>query len=122
MSEVERLRIKDNGQEYDLYIQSKTDIDIPEREDDEPVTRGVMPIATVNIQDVHNQIRSYTKFALGAFKNFTEAEIEEVTIKFGIKLGGKAGIPFVTEGSAESNFEIEVKCKYPQSPLNQNQP
>lgn len=122
MSEVERLRIKDNGQEYDLYIQSKTDTDIPEREDDEPVTRGVMPIAKVNIQDVHNQIRSYTKFALGAFKNFTEAEIEEVTIKFGIKLGGKAGIPFVTEGSAESNFEIEVKCKYPQSPPNQNQP
>lgn len=118
MSEVERLRIQDDGQEYDLYIQSKTDSDVPEPEDDEPVSRAGIP--AVNIQDVHNKIRNYTKFALGAFKNFTDAEVEEVTIKFGIKLGGKTGIPFLTEGSAESNFEIEVKCKFPDKPKPQS--
>jgi hypothetical protein len=53
---------------------------------------------------------------------FSEAEVEEVTIKFGIKLGGKTGIPFVTEGSAESNFEFEVKCKFPNTPKNSNNP
>lgn len=123
MSEVERLLVKEeDGTEYELFIQpSDTGYDVPEPEDDEPVTRSGIAIPTVDIQQVHKKIRNYTKFALGAFKNFTDAEIEEVTIKFGIKLGGKTGIPFLTEGSAESNFEIEVKCKYPKSPQNQNQ-
>ncbi|MCL1470559.1 hypothetical protein LAY57_07700 [Argonema antarcticum A004/B2] len=77
---------------------------------------------TVNIKDVHKKIRSYTKFVIGAFKDFSDAEVEEVTIKFGIKLGGKTGIPFLTEGSAESNFEIEVKCKFPDPHKSQNTP
>ena len=109
MSEVQHLLVKDGSQEYDLYIQSKTTTNLP-APDDEDNTRDIN-IPKVNIQDVHKKIRGYTKFVLGAFKNFTDAEIEEVTIKFGIKLGGKTGIPFLTEGSAESNFEIEVKCK-----------
>ncbi|HEY9850466.1 MAG TPA: CU044_2847 family protein [Leptolyngbyaceae cyanobacterium] len=124
MSEVERLLVKEeDGTEYELFIQpSDTEYDVPELEDDEPITRGVgLPV--VDIQQVHKQIRSYTKFVLGAFKNFTDAEVEEVTIKFGIKLGGKTGIPFLTEGSAESNFEIEVKCKLPPSqPTNTSTP
>ena len=109
MSEVERLFVKDNGQEYELFIESKAVSELPESDDEEPGTRSLRP--TVDIQKVHEKIRGYTKLAVGAFKNFSEAEVEEVTIKFGIKLGGKTGIPFVTEGSAESNFEIEVKCK-----------
>lgn len=124
MSEVERLLVKEeDGTEYELFIEpSDNEYDVPELEDDEPVTRGVgLPV--VDIQQVHKQIRSYTKFVLGAFKNFTDAEVEEITIKFGIKLGGKTGIPFLTEGSAESNFEIEVKCKLPQSqPTNTSTP
>ncbi|MCC5665905.1 hypothetical protein LC653_18755 [Nostoc sp. CHAB 5784] len=42
--------------------------------------------------------------------------MEEVRLKFGIKLRGKAGIPYITECSAESNLEIEVKCKFPEKP------
>lgn len=113
MSEVERLLVKEeDGTEYELFIEpSDNEYDVPEPEDDEPVTRGGIAIPTVDIQQVHQKIQNYTKFVLGAFKNFPDAEVEEVTIKFGIKLGGKTGIPFLTEGSAESNFEIEVKCK-----------
>jgi hypothetical protein len=65
------------------------------------------------MQQAQKMIRDYTMYALGAFKDFNTAEIEEVTLKFGIKMGGKAGIPYITEGSAESNLEIEVKCKFP---------
>ncbi|MCA1994285.1 MAG: hypothetical protein LDL41_19895 [Coleofasciculus sp. S288] len=111
MSEVERLLVKENGQEYELFIESKTDYDVPESDEEEPTTRALRP--TVDIQKVHQRIQNYTKFALGAFKNFTDAQVEEVTIKFGIKLAGQAGIPFVTQGSAENHFEIEVKCKFP---------
>jgi hypothetical protein len=103
MSEVQRLIVKDDDQEYEIYVESKEAAEVPE--EDEPGYRDILP--TVNIQEFQNKIRSYAKLAVGAFKNIPDAE--EVTVKFGIKLGGKTGIPFLTEGSAESNFEIEVK-------------
>ncbi len=60
-------------------------------------------------------IRGYALYALGAFKDFGAAEIAEVKQKFGLKIGGKAGIPYITEGTTESNLEIEVTCKFPTS-------
>ncbi|QLE58211.1 CU044_2847 family protein [Nostoc sp. TCL26-01] len=103
MSEVQSLIVKDDDQEYTIYVESKEFTEILEEE--EPGYRDGLP--TVNIQEFQNKIRDYAKLAVGAFQNLPEAE--EVTVKFGIKLGGKTGIPFLTEGSAESNFEIEVK-------------
>jgi hypothetical protein len=38
-------------------------------------------------------------------------QYDEVSLEFGVKVGGKAGIPFVTEGSAEANFKISIKWK-----------
>jgi hypothetical protein len=103
MSEVQSLIIKDDDQEYTIYVESKASPQLIEEE--EPGYRDLLP--TVNIRDFQDKIRGYAKLAVGAFKNLPDAE--EVTVKFGIKLGGKTGIPFLTEGSAESNFEIEVK-------------
>ncbi len=80
-------------------MESKTAPEVPEQE--EPGYRDVLP--TINIQEFHEKLRVYTKFALGAFKNLPEAE--EVTIK--------VGIPILAEGSTQGNFEIEVKCKFP---------
>ncbi|MBW4624905.1 MAG: hypothetical protein KME49_05195 [Brasilonema octagenarum HA4186-MV1] len=117
MSEVQRLIIKDDGEEYELYIQSKTVAEVPEINDEQEVYRGIGDILpTVNIQDFHAKLRGYTKLALGAFSNLPEAE--EVTIKFGIKLGSKVGIPILVEGSSEGNFEIQVKCKFPENKKN----
>lgn len=103
MSEIQSLIIKDDDQEYTIYLESKTAPEVIEEE--EPGYRDGLP--TLNIKDFQDKIRDYAKLAVGAFKHLPEAE--EVTVKFGIKLGGKTGIPFLTEGSAESNFEIEVK-------------
>ncbi len=107
MSEIQRLIVKEGDQEYELYVESKTAPEVPEQE--EPGYRDVLP--TINIQEFHAKLRGYTKLALGAFKYLPEAE--EVTVKFGIKLGGKVGIPILAEGSTEGNFEVEVKCKFP---------
>ncbi|HEY9675041.1 MAG TPA: CU044_2847 family protein [Waterburya sp.] len=123
MSEIEHLIIQDGDEAIEVFVQSKTPSEqpIPQEPpaaDDEYESYGAKDAVIVQIQEIHKKIRGYTKLALGAFKNFSEAEVEEVTIKFGIKLGGKTGIPFVTEGSAESNFEFEVKCKLPKTQSN----
>ncbi|MBD2487162.1 CU044_2847 family protein [Aulosira sp. FACHB-615] len=117
MSNIERLVFEEDGELYTILFESKETPDIPEitppTVEDDRESYGFREEAAIKIQEVHNQIRAYTKYAIGAFKNLGAAEVEEVTLKFGLKIGGKTGIPLLTEGSAESNFEIEVKCKFP---------
>ncbi|HBB35905.1 MAG TPA: hypothetical protein DDZ80_15115 [Cyanobacteria bacterium UBA8803] len=118
MSEVQRLLVEEDGETYEIFIESKTTPDMPpEPEDYEDVrrSRDIRKDTLVKMREARQMIRGYALYALSAFKDFGAAEIEEVTLKFGLKLGGKAGIPYITEGSAESNLEIEVKCKFPPS-------
>jgi hypothetical protein len=85
------------------------------RNQDEEVF-GIVPDGlVVKLADVHETIRTYTKYAIGAFKGMSDAKVEELNLKFGLKVGGKTGIPMLTEGSAETNFEIEVKLTFPES-------
>ncbi|WP_341525934.1 CU044_2847 family protein [Nostoc sp. UHCC 0302] len=122
MSNIERLVFEEDGEKYTILFESKETPSIPEivtpEVDEDKESYGWREEAFVKIEEVHHQIRAYTKYAIGAFKNLGAAEVEEVTLKFGLKIGGKTGIPFVTEGSAESNFEIEVKCKFPENKQN----
>ncbi|MEH2258067.1 CU044_2847 family protein [Nostoc sp.] len=122
MSNIERLVFEEDGEIYTILFESKETPTVPEvvtpEVDDDKESYGLPADAFVKIDEVHHQIRAYTKYAIGAFKNLGAAEVEEVTLKFGLKIGGKTGIPFVTEGSAESNFEIEVKCKFPEKKQN----
>ncbi|MEH2024803.1 CU044_2847 family protein [Nostoc sp.] len=122
MSNIERLVFEEDGEIYTILFESKETPTVPEivtpQVDEDKESYGWREEAFVKIEEVHHQIRAYTKYAIGAFKNLGVAEVEEVTLKFGLKIGGKTGIPFVTEGSAESNFEIEVKCKFPENKQN----
>ncbi len=122
MSNIERLVFEEDGEIYTILFESKETPTVPEivtpEVDEDKESYGWREEAFVKIEEVHHQIRAYTKYAIGAFKNLGAAEVEEVTLKFGLKIGGKTGIPFVTEGSAESNFEIEVKCKFPENKQN----
>jgi hypothetical protein len=65
-----------------------------------------------NFQAIEGTIRAYTSYTLNAFRNIASANINKVTLEFGIKVGGKAGIPYVTEGSAESHLKITVECSF----------
>ncbi|MBD0389651.1 MAG: hypothetical protein ICV54_24905 [Nostoc sp. C3-bin3] len=116
MSEVQQLFFQADGEIEQIEINvtaTETSSEIDE-EDDGIEYKDVRTDAIARMQQARQMIRSYTIYALSAFKDFNTAEIEEVRLKFGIKLGGKAGIPYITEGSAESNLEIEVKCKFPE--------
>ena len=119
MSEIQRLIIEDENESFEVFVQSKTPMELTisdeptQIEDNEYESYSAQDEVIANLQKVHGVIRAYTKYAIGAFKNLGSAEVEEITLKFGLKIGGKAGIPILTEGSTESNFEIEVKCRFP---------
>lgn len=106
---VQELAVKHkNGEEFLIYIAPKEPYNEP---DSEEGYRDNLP--TVDLKKVHDTIRGYTTYAISAFRNLGSADVKKLTLKFSLKIGGKAGIPIFTKASAESNFEISVKCKFP---------
>jgi Trypsin-co-occurring domain 1 len=70
------------------------------------------PSPTQSMQMVQSTIRTYTTYCLDAFKNFGSANVDEVTLEFGVNLSADAGIPYIASGKAQSNLKITVKCSY----------
>jgi Trypsin-co-occurring domain 1 len=70
------------------------------------------PTPTQSMQMVQSTIRTYTTYCLDAFKNCAAANVDEVTLEFGINLSADAGIPYIASGKAQSNLKITVKCSY----------
>lgn len=64
-----------------------------------------------NIPSIANTIKSYTEYTLNAFKQVDNANIDKVTLEFGIKVMGKVGVPYVTT-SADSHLKITVECSF----------
>lgn len=61
-------------------------------------------------------IRSYTACTLNAFKQIAVANIDKVTLDFGLTIGDEAGIPYipyVSKGTVASNMKITLECWFP---------
>ncbi len=69
-------------------------------------------IAAQSFKAIEGTIRTYTSQTLNSFKNMGNSDIHKVTLQFGITVGGEAGVPYVTKGTAESNLSITVECVF----------
>ncbi len=116
-----------------IYMEVKEDVEIvsdetTEEEGERELTRGDLgkgekgwggqtrsPQEHIrqSFQAIEGTIRAYTNHTLNAFRKVGSGNIDKVTLEFGIKVGGKAGIPYVTEGSADSHLKIVVECSFP---------
>jgi hypothetical protein len=120
MAEIQEIQLIDeDGTPYTLYVETKIQSPAPTAQrslrdgDTTRETYSVLTPTAAKLSDIHRAIRLYAQYAIGAFKNLSGAEVEELNLKFGLKIGGKGGIPILAEASSEGNFEIEVKCKFP---------
>ncbi|MEB3360158.1 MAG: CU044_2847 family protein [Synechococcales bacterium] len=115
MSDVKRFQFEDNGEAFEIFIEAKSSPEIPvfSGDDDDPGGMGGVNDISVKMRQAQNMIRGYTLYALSAFKNLGDVNVEEISLKFGLKIGGKTGIPYITEGSADCNLEVSVKCVFP---------
>ena len=57
-------------------------------------------------------IKTYTQRTLNSFKDLAIAEVDKVKLEFGINLGGEAGVPYVTKGTAQCSLKITVECNF----------
>ena len=132
-SEIQKLVFSDGDEEFEIFIATKniavTDIEENDSEYDGRQGRGnnrssarnnVTRITTEQMAKTTRMIRGFALYTVNAFKKFGAAKVEEVNFSFGLTLGGKAGIPYITEGSAESNVTISVKCTFPEEKESSN--
>ena len=65
------------------------------------------------LQDITAVLQSMAAVVPHAFKQVAGANVDKVTLSFGIKLGGEAGIPYLTKGTAEGNLTMQIECTFP---------
>lgn len=75
-------------------------------------SQAVQAHAAQSFKAIEGTIRTYTSYTMNAFKDMATANVEKVTLEFGLKVGGEAGVPYVTKGTAESNLKITVECSF----------
>lgn len=123
MTKLTPIQLDDNTI---IYIEATDDVNVPlviaeepaEEEEEALIDKGISPEAVrkqivQNFQIIHTTIRAYTLCSLNAFKQLPIPGVNKVTLEFGIELGGEAGIPYVTKGTAKSNLKVTVECSFP---------
>lgn len=113
-----------------IYIETTEDVEVPpvqpeeptdEEEEEAPTDYGGMSPEQLQAQmaqgfkAIQKTIHAYTVYTLNAFKKVAIADVDKVTLEFGIELGGEAGVPYVTKGTAKSNLKITVECSFPEN-------
>jgi len=83
-----------------------------EEEEEAANEKGLKEDFQKHIQDLQSTIFAYTNYSLAAFKKVALANVDKVTLEFGIEIGGETGIPYVTKGTAKSNLKIQVECSF----------
>ncbi|WP_414587010.1 CU044_2847 family protein [Scytonema sp. PCC 10023] len=120
MTQLTPIRIDDGTV---IYIESTNNVTAPlvsevSAEEEEALTDkgwdadAARKQVAQNFQAIEGTIRAYTIYSLNAFKKIAITNLNKVTLEFGIKIGGEAGIPYVTKGTAESNLKITVECTF----------
>ena len=126
MTQLVPIRLEDGTE---IYIEATENVVAPaadtyhngEQPPETTRTAKGLPFGSANaqvqmaqsFQAIESTIRAYTNHTMNAFKNMACANVEKVTLEFGLKVGGEAGVPYVTKGTAESNLKITVECSFP---------
>ncbi|MGP1385165.1 MAG: CU044_2847 family protein [Thainema sp.] len=113
-----------------IYVEAEEEVAIPQP----PITstsgeatretlgldeKGVAEVAAEQAMQrflaLENTLQTYTKRTLKAFKEMSDASVDKVTLEFGINMGGEAGVPYVTKGTAECSLKVTVESSFSKS-------
>ncbi|TAF50761.1 MAG: hypothetical protein EAZ61_11990 [Oscillatoriales cyanobacterium] len=106
-----------------IYIEASDDLDetsldaitSADNDDEEEAAtgKGLKEDFQKHIRDVQGVITAYTHYSLDALKKVAIANVDKVTLEFGIEIGGELGVPYITKGTTKSNLKIQVQCSFP---------
>jgi fibronectin type 3 domain-containing protein len=123
MTKLAPVRLDDNTI---IYIETTEDVEASpiqseestDEEEEELTDYGMSPQqlqkqTVQSFQAIQQTVYACTVYTLNAFKKVAIANVDKVSLEFGIELGGEAGVPYVTKGTAKSNLKITVECSFP---------
>ncbi|TVQ18231.1 MAG: hypothetical protein EA367_15490, partial [Leptolyngbya sp. DLM2.Bin15] len=102
-----------------IYIEVTDGIDnlpaeMPEAPEEPTRTaKGASEQVMRRFQAMQSSIRAYTIYTLNAFKQMAGANVDKVTLEFGMKVAGEIGVPYITKGTTDANLKITVECSFP---------
>lgn len=128
MTKITPIKLDDNTI---IYMEVNEDVDVnlvnteiiaEEEEEETLIHKGMSPMEIrqkmiQNFQIIQSTIHAYTVCSLKAFKQIPISNINKVILEFGIELGGEAGIPYITKGTAKSNMKITVECSFSENKI-----
>ena len=112
MSQLQAIQL-DGG--ITIYIEANEEITAPVGQVVETeTTRGSRGFeqAIQNFANLQDTIKGFAVYSLNSFKQIADANVDKVTLEFGVNIGGEAGIPYITKGSIGSNLKITVECSF----------
>lgn len=62
---------------------------------------------------IDGSVSAFVQQTLGAFRGVANANVEKVTLEFGINVSGEAGIPYITKARGQGNLSVKVECSFP---------
>jgi hypothetical protein len=62
-----------------------------------------------DVARVQQTLRGFVDGSVAALRDVS-ADVERVTLEFGVSLGGEAGVPFVTKGGTQGALKVTVQC------------
>lgn len=86
------------------------------------VSRSAETQVAQSFRAIESTIKTYTKYTLNAFKDAALAEVEKVSLEFGVNVSGSGGVPYIAAGTMQCNIKVTVECAFPQRSLESNQP
>jgi hypothetical protein len=108
-----------------IYVEPATDIQVQPpptptgeltRDDLDLGDKGAIEDATHKVMQsfaaMETTIKTYTRRTLNAFRDLAAPGVDKVQLEFGINLGGEAGVPYVTKGTAQCSLKITVQCSF----------
>ena len=101
-----------------IYIEIPDDVTEPDIQpiddsgEESREEKGASEEVMKQFQAMKGTIATYTQYTLDAFADVARANVDKVTLEFGIQVAGEMGVPYVTKGSAESNLKITVECSF----------
>lgn len=66
-----------------------------------------------SMKAIESTIKTYTKYTLNAFKDAALADVERVSLEFGVNVSGSGGVPYIAAGTVGCNIKVTVECAFP---------
>lgn len=118
-----KLQAVQIDQDTTIYVEAVGDVEVPPviaepEEQTRSGQKGWMDTPSEQIAQsfkaIETTIKTYTNHTLNAFRDVALADVEKVTLEFGVNLSGEGGIPYIATGTMGCNIKITVECAFPE--------